>query len=115
MVCEAQNFVVYFEWDRSNLSPEALRTIEAAVAEAQRCTITAIDVVGFADTSGAPTYNVGLSNRRAAVVREALMQRGVDVSSITTSGRGESGLARQTGDNVREPLNRRTEVVIRVR
>jgi outer membrane protein OmpA-like peptidoglycan-associated protein len=49
------------------------------------------------------------------VVRDALVARGISATSITAEARGESDLARATGDGVREPLNRRTAVTISFR
>jgi len=114
-VCPASDFVVYFEWDRSNLNQAALETIDAAVARARQCNVGSVMVIGHTDTSGSPTYNQGLSERRASVVRDALVARGVAGAAITTQARGESELARPTRDGVREPLNRRTAVTIRFR
>jgi outer membrane protein OmpA-like peptidoglycan-associated protein len=113
--CPQSDFVVYFEWDRSNLNQAALETIDAAVNRARQCNISSVTVVGHTDTSGSPQYNQGLSERRASVVRDALVARGIAAGSITTAARGESELARQTRDGVREPLNRRTAVTITFR
>jgi len=55
---------------------------------------------------------MGLSERRASVVRDALVARGIGAGSIQTQARGETDLARPTRDGVREPLNRRTAVTI---
>jgi outer membrane protein OmpA-like peptidoglycan-associated protein len=110
--CPASEFVVYFEWDRSNLNQAALDTIDAAVARAQQCNVGTVLVVGHTDTSGSTEYNQGLSERRSSVVRDALVARGVPASIISTDARGESDLARPTADGVREPLNRRTAVTI---
>jgi outer membrane protein OmpA-like peptidoglycan-associated protein len=107
--------VVYFEWDRSNLNQAALETIEAAAARARECNIGSAVVVGHTDTSGRTQYNDGLSLRRAAVVSEALVARGVPADLISSEGRGEGELARATADGVREPLNRRTAVSISFR
>ncbi len=113
--CPTSDFVVYFEWDRSNLNQAALETIDAAVNRARQCNVSGVVVVGHTDTSGSPTYNQGLSERRASVVRDALVARGIAAGSITTQARGESDLARPTRDGVREPLNRRTAVTISFR
>jgi outer membrane protein OmpA-like peptidoglycan-associated protein len=114
-VCPTNDFVVYFEWDRSNLDASALETIDAAVRQAQQCNLSAVAVVGHTDTSGSTRYNEGLSVRRASVVHDALTQRGVNATLITTDALGETALARPTGDGVREPLNRRTTVTITFR
>ena len=113
--CPTSDFVVYFEWDRSNLNQAALETLDAAVNRARECNVSGVVVVGHTDTSGSPTYNQGLSERRASVVRDALVARGMAAGSITTQARGESELARPTRDGVREPLNRRTAVTISFR
>lgn len=113
--CPTSDFVVYFEWDRSNLNAAAVETIDAAVNRARQCNIGSVVVIGHTDTSGPTQYNVGLSERRASVVREALIARGISASSIRSEAHGETDLARQTGDGVREPLNRRTAVTISFR
>ncbi len=115
VACPTSDFVVYFEWDRSNLNQEANAVIDQAVARARACNVSAVAIVGHTDTSGSNVYNMGLSERRASVVREALIARGLSASAMTTQSRGESELARATRDGVREPLNRRAAVTISFR
>ena len=114
-VCPTSEFIVYFEWDRSNLNQAAIDTIEAAVERARQCNVSNATIVGHTDSSGPSAYNVGLSQRRANVVRDALTARGFPADVINMQWRGETELARQTGDGVREPLNRRTAVTITFR
>ena len=114
-MCPQTDFVVYFEWNRSDLNQAAIETIDAAINRARQCNLANIVVVGHTDTSGSPQYNMGLSERRAGVVREALVARGAPASSITAQARGETELAQQTRDGVREPLNRRAAVTISFR
>ena len=92
-----------------------METIDSAVTRARQCNLGNAVVVGHTDTSGSPTYNQELSERRASVVRDALVARGLGAGSITTQARGEADLARATRDSVREPLNRRTAVTITFR
>ena len=115
VACPASEFVAYFEWDRSNLNQAALDVIDQAIARARECNVQAATVVGHTDTSGSAAYNAGLSERRAGVVRDALVARGLAAGAITTQARGETELARQTANGVREPLNRRTAVTISFR
>ena len=113
-----QNFVVYFEWDKSDLTSQASAVIDQAVQNVRgnsSCNANSVTIVGNTDTSGNAAYNQRLSDRRAAVVRDALSSRGISTSIISTSGRGETNLAKATRDGVREPLNRRSEVSIIVR
>ncbi|HVY03214.1 MAG TPA: outer membrane beta-barrel protein, partial [Caulobacterales bacterium] len=111
-VCPANEFKVYFEWDRSNLNAAAMDTINHAIAQAKACNVSTVSVKGYTDTSGSAKYNIGLSNRRAAVVRDALVSGGIPATLITTEGLGETDLDKPTKDGVREPLNRRTAVTI---
>ena len=113
--CPTGAYTVYFEWDRSTLNNEALAVIDRAVASLANCNLGGVVLVGHTDTSGSPTYNQGLSERRASVVRDALVARGVSAGAVTTEARGESDLARPTGDGVRDPLNRRTAITITFR
>jgi outer membrane protein OmpA-like peptidoglycan-associated protein len=69
-----------------------------------------INVVGHTDTSGSADYNQRLSVRRANVVVEALVNMGARRQAITATGVGETDLAVETGDNVREARNRRTVI-----
>ncbi len=110
--CPTSEFVIYFEWDRSNLNQAGQDTINQAISRAQQCNITSVDVVGHTDTSGSTEYNMGLSERRASVVRDALVAGGLNSSMIRTESRGETDLAKPTADGVREPLNRRSAVSI---
>lgn len=104
------NFIVYFGFNRTNLTDRARATLDEVVAAVQSMGATALSIVGHTDTVGSPTYNQGLSERRARRVANALVERGVPAGSMTLAGRGENQLARATGDNVREPLNRRVEI-----
>lgn len=100
-------YVVYFGFDRTDLTDAALAVIEEIVAIASGQNIS---IVGHTDTSGPAAYNDGLSERRAQSVAQALRQRGASVSNA--GGEGESDLAVPTADEVREPLNRRATVFV---
>ncbi len=113
-ICDDLPFVVYFGWDSAQLVPQQLQVIKQAAIQARECDITRVTVVGHADTSGDERYNFGLSERRAAMVRNALIQEGVEARLITVEGKGETEPAKDTGDDVREELNRRAESMILV-
>jgi opacity protein-like surface antigen len=106
------SFMVFFDWDRSNLSAQALNTIKQA-ADAFRAKGNArVTATGHTDTSGPESYNMALSLRRANAVKDALVRNGVPAQAITVIGMGEKGLLVPTADGVREPQNRRVEIVI---
>ena len=106
----AREFVVYFPFDQSVLTPEAQTVVQEAASYAQSGNATQVQVVGHADTSGSAAYNVRLSERRARAVADAMVGLGVNAGVITADWRGETQPAVSTGDGVREPLNRRTSV-----
>ena len=106
------SFMVFFDWDRSNLSAQALSTIKQAADAFKAKGNARITATGHTDTSGPEAYNMALSLRRANAVKDALVRDGVPATAITVIGRGEAGLLVQTGDGVREPQNRRVEIVI---
>ena len=106
------SFMVFFDWDRANLSDQALTTIRQAANAYKQKGNARVTATGHTDTSGTEAYNMALSLRRANAVKDALVREGVPATNISVVGRGEQGLLVQTGPNVREPQNRRVEIVI---
>ena len=107
-----QSFMVFFDWDSAKLNPQATNVVGQAAAAYKTKGGARITATGHTDTSGSEAYNMALSLRRANAVKDALVQQGVPATAIAVVGRGEQGLLVQTGPNVREPQNRRVEIVI---
>jgi OOP family OmpA-OmpF porin len=111
-VPSAPSYMVFFDWDRSNLSAQAVATIKQA-SDAFKATGRArITATGHTDKSGPEAYNMALSLRRANAVKDQLVRDGVPAAAITVIGRGESQPLVPTADGVREPQNRRVEIVL---
>ncbi len=108
----APSYMVFFDWDRSNLSQQALSTIQQAAAAFKANGSPRITAIGHTDTSGPANYNMALSLRRANAVRDALVSDGVPAGAISVIGKGEEGLLVPTADGVREPQNRRVEILM---
>src|SRR5262249_20847505 len=106
------SFMVFFDWGRSNLSQQALATIQQAANAFKTKGNARITATGHTDTSGPENYNMALSLRRATPLEDALGRDGVPATAIAVIGRGEQGLLVPTPDGVREPQNRRVEIVI---
>ena len=110
-----REFIVFFGFNKSNLTADAQKVVAEAAAAATQLNADQVVVVGHADTVGSPRYNMDLSERRAETVRAELVRQGVKADRIATSGRGEGDLMVQTGDNVREPQNRRASITIMIK
>lgn len=106
------NFTVYFDYDKSNLTDQALTLVQEAAARALENDVDTVVVQGNTDTSGSSAYNQALSERRGRVVRDALVANGVSADAIRVDAFGETNPAKPTADGVREPLNRRSDVTI---
>ena len=109
----SRSYLVFFDWDKSNLTDRARGIIRDAAANSAKVAYTKIDVNGNADTSGSHVYNQGLSMRRAVAVAAELVKDGVPKAAIAITASGDTHLLVPTGPGVREPQNRRVEIVIR--
>lgn len=103
--------IIYYEFDKG-ASAETRNTITRALDAGQFCSVDGVRVVGHTDTSGAASYNLALSKRRANDALNELVRQGVARGAITAEGKGETEPFVQTGDGVKEQLNRRTEVLL---
>ncbi|QJE73025.1 OmpA family protein [Aerophototrophica crusticola] len=107
----SRNFTVFFDWNKSTLTADAEQVLRNVARDAMTGKVAAVQVTGYTDTSGSPTYNQKLSEARAAAVREFLVSQGLTADQIATAGRGETELLVPTADNVREPSNRRAVIL----
>lgn len=109
--CLPGPFTVFFDWDSSAISPDAVSVLDSTVASTAGCGSATIRVAGYADRSGSDGYNMGLSSRRAEAVRSYLVSQGV-TAQVTTQAFGESNPRVPTADGVRELQNRRVEITV---
>lgn len=109
-VCNTGPYIVFFDWDKSNLRPDAASVLDNAAAQYSNCGSAKVMLAGHADKSGTAKYNVGLSERRNDTVRAYLETKGVSAGAIATEAFGETAPLVQTADGEREPQNRRVEV-----
>ncbi len=80
---------VFFETDSSSLTPTAMATLDKQAAWLQRYGNYRIMIEGHADERGTREYNVALGARRAAVVVNYLVSKGVDQRRITSKSFGK--------------------------
>lgn len=105
-------FIVFFDFDKDTLTPEGTKVVEQAAATVKAGGTARLDVTGYTDMAGTAKYNLALSKRRADRVRALMVKLGVPVDAITETARGKENPRVPTADGVREPQNRRVEIVI---
>jgi outer membrane protein OmpA-like peptidoglycan-associated protein len=105
------SYLVFFDFNKSDLTPQALTIVDQAAKNAEATKVTQLTVTGHTDTVGSDAYNMRLSRRRAESVAAELEKDGIASSEIEIVAKGKRDLLVPTGDGVREPQNRRVRIV----
>lgn len=103
---------VTFATDSADLSPaffEVLNSVGKVVKEFDQ---TIIEVAGHTDSTGAESYNQGLSERRASSVSQYFNARGIADQRLITVGMGEMRPVANNSDNAGRQANRRVEITM---
>ena len=108
--CTPGPYIVFFDWDKSDITPEAATILDSAVSAYANCESVPIMLAGYTDRSGSAKYNQGLSERRNSSVRAYLNSRGIADGAISSQAFGEANPRVPTADGVRELQNRRVEI-----
>jgi iron complex outermembrane receptor protein len=106
-----KSYLVFFNFDKSDLTPQAVEIVNTAAKNAQAGKVTELTVTGHTDTVGSDAYNMRLSRRRAESVAAQLEKQGIASGEIAIVAKGKRDLLVPTGDGVREPQNRRVQIV----
>ena len=106
-----KSFTVLFDFDKFDLSTEAQNVVISAISAAKEWA-QRVFIVGHTDTAGDATYNMSLSQKRAATVEKAFTDSGVPATTLEASGVGEKDLAVPTADGVADKANRRVTISI---
>ena len=107
------HFRLYFTLGSDELTPESRAAYRAVFDDTKQRPVYEIEVIGFTDTLGDPTYNQTLSLRRAAAIRDTLVRDGLDRQAISIAGRGKRDPLVPTADQTAEPRNRRVDITVR--
>jgi OmpA-OmpF porin, OOP family len=105
-----KTFVVFFDFDKSNLTAEAQQVVQQAVTTAKSSGMVRVVITGHTDTVGSVRYNQALSERRANAVKLEMVREGLNTTDIMTIGRNFADPLVPTGPGVREPQNRRAVI-----
>ncbi len=79
---------IFFDYDKSDLSPEARATVEALAAWMSSYPATTIGIEGHCDERGTREYNLALGERRASSVHDYLVALGVAPNRLSTISYG---------------------------
>ena len=112
-VVPARSYLVFFDWDKAVLTERARTIVKEAADASTKVQTTKIEVNGNADASGTHVYNQGLSMRRAQAVAAELVKDGVPKTAISIQAFGDTKPLVPTAPGVREPQNRRVEIILR--
>jgi iron complex outermembrane receptor protein len=105
------SYLVFFDFNKSDLTPQAVSIVNQAAANAAPAKVTQLTVTGHTDTVGSDAYNMRLSRRRAESVAAQLEKDGIASSEIQIVAKGKRDLLVPTADGVKEPQNRRVQIV----
>ncbi|MDB5397118.1 MAG: TonB-dependent receptor [Rhodospirillales bacterium] len=105
------SYLVFFDFNKSDLAPQAISIVDQAARNAAPMHVTELTVTGHTDTIGSDAYNLRLSRRRAESVAAELEKDGIKASEIEIVAKGKHELLVPTADGVKEPQNRRVQIV----
>lgn len=105
-------FIVFFDFDRYDLTPEARLVVEEAAKAFRVSGYARIELNGYTDLAGTQQYNLKLSQRRATTVAEYLAHLGVPRPAMNVMWHGKENPRVPTPDGMRDPHNRRVEIMM---
>ncbi len=106
-----RSYLVFFDFNKSDLTSQAVSIVNQAAANAAPAKVTRLTVTGHTDTVGSDAYNMRLSRRRAESVAAQLEKDGIPSGEIEIVAKGKRDLLVPTADGVKEPQNRRVQIV----
>ncbi len=107
----SRSYLVFFDFNKSDLTAQAVQIVDTAARNAGPAKVTQLTVTGHTDTVGSDAYNMRLSRRRAESVAAQLEKDGIASSEIQIVAKGKRDLLVPTADGVKEPQNRRVQIV----
>lgn len=103
---------IQFEFGSAALTEDSTEGIDMLVDFLENHSEISVELAGHTDNVGSDAYNLKLSEERAAVVREALIAKGIEASRLTANGYGSSKPLWSNDNEEHRAMNRRTEMII---
>jgi outer membrane protein OmpA-like peptidoglycan-associated protein len=104
---------LYFNTGTAELTPQSRASVDEVREKIKEFPAAQVTVIGHADRVGTPAANDALSRKRAAAIRDLLVQIGIPRQAIEVVGRGEREPIVLTPDGVAAERNRRVEIKLR--
>jgi outer membrane protein OmpA-like peptidoglycan-associated protein len=101
----------HFDFDKSNLTPEAIAVLDSAVMKLQANPTLNVTIEGHTDSVGTAEYNLSLGERRANAVRDYLLSRGIAAGRLKTVSYGEERPKADNATAAGRAINRRASFV----
>ncbi len=102
-----------FAFDSAALTPTDINNLNGVVARLNQNPSETVAITGYTDSTGPESYNLGLSERRAATVATYLQEQGISAARMTTNGLGEADPVESNDTVAGRAANRRAEVVFK--
>ncbi len=106
------NADTFFDFDKDTLKPEGRQVLDQVAAQVDTINLETLIAVGHTDSIGTEEYNQGLSERRAASVKNYLVSKGIAADRIYTEGKGETSPVASNATREGRAQNRRVEIEI---
>jgi outer membrane protein OmpA-like peptidoglycan-associated protein len=108
-----QRFTLRFRFDSDELTDESRALVPDIVQAVKSRPAPDVLVIGHTDTTGTLASNFELGLKRATMVRNLLVEAGLNKDFVELVSHGEGDLLVPTGDETAEPRNRRVEIAVR--
>ena len=103
----------FFDFDRATLRPQAIAALNELVGQLRAAeVIGTIEITGHTCDIGTEAYNLSLSKRRAAAVREYFIAQGFSPTRLNTAGRGEQQPQFRNDSEANRRKNRRVDISV---
>src|SRR5690554_1948778 len=106
------NADTFFDFDKDTLKPEGRQVLDQVAAQVETLNLETLIAVGHTDSIGSEQYNQGLSERRANLVKNYLVGKGIPADRIYTEGKGETSPIASNATREGRAQNRRVEIEI---
>ena len=104
------NAVVYFEYDKFNLTAKSIQALKGVSDLMQRNSKITLSIEGHADERGTREYNLALGQRRAESVANYLISNGVQRNRLSVKSFGEERPLALGSNDSAWSKNRRVEL-----